>query len=127
MSEQWGSLNKMSTLILAGQIFDVPSPPFGKLRKIIGSFNRMRNPRNDLGQFVESGSDEASEYSMNQMSIIFGLLIGKTTDEIDCMNITFKEMTDALSAVPEICGLVERKPESGEAQAVTVGMESTAT
>ena len=105
----------MDKLILAGQTFDVPPPPFGKLRKCIASFNRMR-----------VGGME-SDTSMDEIAVIFSLLVNKSVDEIDCMDISFKEMTVALGQVPTICGLVERSPESGEAQVATDGIPSTAT
>lgn len=101
------------TIVLGGQSFEVAPPPFGKLRKIIVAFNSMRG-------------DTDSDDSMRQAGIIFALLIGKTVDEIDEMPIGVMEMAAALSAVPEICGLVEGKS-SGEVPVVTDSMESTAT
>jgi len=91
----------MTKITLAGQSFDVPPPPFGKLRKIISAFNVMRN---------DSGSEEA----MDKAALIFSLLTNKTVAEIDEMPIGVLEMAAALAQVPEICGLVEVVP-SGEA------------
>lgn len=104
----------MDKIILAKQEFEVIELPLGRLRRLIGSINRM----NKFG--LET--DEA----MNEIPNIFGLLIGKTPAEIDEMPISLREMQIAMEQIPEICGLVERKIESGEAQAGTVGTQSTA-
>jgi hypothetical protein len=105
----------MAQLKLAGQVVEIAQPPFGRLRKIISSFNRMRV------------AGESTETAMAEASVVIGLLIGKTSDEVDEMSITIAEMTDAISAIPEICGLVQKAVSSGEAQtAVTDGIPSTA-
>ena len=104
----------MHIITLAGVPYEVDAPAFGVLRKIISSINKMRNTAE-------------AEDSMAQSAIIFGLLIGKTPEEIDAMRITLQEVEKAMAQVPAICGIVEEVTESGEAQQVTAGILSTAT
>lgn len=101
-------------ITLAGQEHEVAPPPFGKLRKIIAAFNRMQR----------SGDTSLSE--TDDAALVIGLLVSKTVVEIDEMTISFKEMIEALKAVPVICGL-ELATASGEAVAETTGTTSTAT
>jgi hypothetical protein len=96
----------MKTITLENKTYDIAQPTFGNLRKIISAFNEMKY----------AGAESIS--SSNESSIVIGLLIGKTPDEVDLMQISFKEMVDALAAVPEICGLEMKKVPSGEAPAV---------
>jgi hypothetical protein len=103
------------TIVLAGQSYEVVPPPFGKLRKIIAAFNRM-----------QSGGDAALSES-DDAALVIGLLVGKTSAEVDEMPINFKEMIDALASVPKLCGLEMVVPASGEEQVETIGIPSTAT
>jgi hypothetical protein len=105
----------MTTITLEGKVYEVAPPAFGKLRKIIAAFNRMHQ------------AGEESLATTDDAALVIGLLINKTTDEIDAMQISFKEMVEALGVVPVICGL-EMKVSSGEALvAETDLMKSTAT
>lgn len=92
----------MSKITLAGQDFEVVDLPFGTIKKIIASLNR----------FQAQGSDD--ETSINEVSPMLGLLIGKSAEEIDAMSIKFYEMNEAIAAIPDICGLVKRSAALGE-------------
>jgi hypothetical protein len=105
----------MNKIILAKQEYDVPELPFGKLRLLIGSINRMQA----VGAKTDAGMAEVPQ--------LFGLLIGKTAEEVDALPISLSEMQTALEQIPEICGLVQRSAASGEALAATDGTASTAT
>jgi len=98
-------------IILAGQEFVVVAPPFGKLRKIINSMNKIQQ----FSKEVEGGV--MSDESMTEVSIILSLVVGKTVQEVDDLQITLKEMASAMEAIPELCGLEVKEVKSGEAQA----------
>lgn len=102
------------TITLGGVAYEVSSPPFGKLRKIIAAFNRM-----------QAGGDAALSES-DDAALVIGLLVGKTVAEVDEIQISFKEMIDALATVPVLCGLELVVPASGEAVVETTGTASTA-
>ncbi len=104
-------------IILEGKEVDVGAPTFGNLRKIISTFNHMMKLNKESNQTFAEGDDSA---------IILGLIIGKTVDEVNDMKISLKEMVDAISAVPTICGLELKQAEpSGEAQVTATLMDST--
>lgn len=106
----------MTIVKLAGQDYDIAPPPFGKLRKMISSFNKM----------VAAGL--GSDVALDESAVIIALLIGKTVDEVDAMPISMDEMTAVLNAIPSICGLVQGEKASGGAQvAETASTPSTAT
>lgn len=87
----------MIKITLEGKEYEINSPAFGKLRKIIAAFNRMHQ------------AGEESLATTDDAALVIGLLIDKTVAEIDAMQISFKEMVDALGAVPIICGLEKIK------------------
>lgn len=101
-------------ITLEGKRVEVVQPPFGRLRKIIAEFNKMR------------GLDSQDDEFMSHAACIIGLLLNKNADTVDEMTINIREMIDVLSLIPEICGLVQGDPESGEALKA-VGISSTAT
>lgn len=104
----------MTNITLAGQTYDIPPLPFGRLRKLIASFNQVRRAGMD--------SDEA----MDSMPAIIGLLIDKPAAEVDAMPITMQEVIAVMAHIPALCGLTE-VVSSGEALQVTGGMPSTPT
>lgn len=101
----------MTTITLAGQAFEIAPLPFGKLRKLLSSFNLM----------VRAGME--SDRSLAEAAKVFALLIDKTPDEVDAMAITMTELVAALGVIPGLCG-IEQGAASGEAQ--VVAMDSTA-
>jgi len=99
----------MSKIKLAGQEFELQAPAFGKLKKVISSINKLQN--------LSRESSGLSEAAMDEIAVVLSLMTGKTLEEIESMPIGIKEMTDAMSVVPAVCGLEEVEVKSGEAQA----------
>lgn len=95
---------------------EIPPLPFGKLRKLLASFNVM----------VYAGMETAP--ALEESVKIFALLLDKSVDEVDALPITMTELAAALSAIPAMCGIEQGAKSSGEAQvAVTDSTPSTVT
>jgi len=95
---------------LAGQDINLIAPPFGKLRQVISAINELQAISKD-----KSKQDGISQEAMERIGFILAIMTQKTVEEIDAMPIGILEMTEAMTHVPEVCGIVEVKP--GEATA----------
>jgi hypothetical protein len=106
----------MNKIVLAGQDFDVPDLPFGKVRLVMAKFKSM------------SGREIGSDESMGDAVTILATIIGKTDEEINAMPIKMNEVMVALEQIPGICGMERVKPgEAPVAATTTSGTDSTAT
>lgn len=94
-------MDDATKLMLGGQAYEISAPPLGVLKKIIAAINRAAAAGNDV------------DVMMVEASLAVGLLLGKTTEEMDDMQVGFNDLLGAFNRVPDICGLVEKEAPSG--------------
>ncbi len=104
----------MMKLTLEGKEVEVPEFSFGTIKKITAAYNRLNRYVN--GPLSEDATDE--------MTLILSFVLGKSPEEVDSMTIKVFEVSAAMPAIAEACGLVQVP--TGEAQGVD-GTSSTST
>lgn len=96
--------DEKSLFTLAGQEYEVSTPPLGNLKKIISGLNRVSASNGDL------------DVIMVEAPLMIALLINKTPEKIDTLCIGYAELMEAFNRVPEICGMVKKEVIPGEVQ-----------
>ncbi len=107
----------MMIFVLENKNVEVAEPTFGKIKKVVSLFNQLKN--------IQFDSGEISDDALTQMTSMLALVLGKTNDEVDSMNISVVEIIQAVPSIAELCGL-SMKPAGAQLSGEEVGVDSTA-